>query len=749
MFVALAVVLTVGALIGFREIATARDEARFENATDSVQDAIRARIDAYESILLSGRSLFISHGGELDLATFRAFVRGLELERRYPGIQGIGFSRRMKAVEIAEVVAEVEGQGQIPFSVWPDDPRDEYHSVVFLEPLDRRNSAAIGFDMFTEPKRREAMSRARDTGEPAASERVTLVQEIDPIKQAGFLIYMPVYAGGTRPDTLEARRATLRGYVYCAFRIDDLLVGIFGSQRAPRVTFDLYDGQEVRDEALMHSQHGSSLHDAAFVANRELSIAGRPWTLRVQSTPGFEAITTMRLFPWLVGVGLLVNVAFLFAARAQVQAREREARSRARLAILADSSKHFSEARLDLASVLRAMCREVTQRVQDSCVVNLIDETGTVLRLAEAHHVDREAEQSIRAILQDLPVPVGETSVGKVAATGQPLLVPHVDHQAMIASTRAEYRAYLERFPIHSLVVVPLRARDRILGTVTSSRKRGSPAFTIEDQQLLQDIADRAGLAVENARLAERLRTSMHEAQEAVRLRDEFMSIAGHELKTPLAALQLQIEGMLRQFERGAFGDVAVRFHERVEKTHKHVMRLELLINELLDVSRIVSGKLTMQREEVELSALLADVIDRFSDNLARAKCEVSIEAPEPVIGQWDRVRLDQVLSNLVGNALKYGSGKPIEVRVSREGSEAKIAVQDHGIGIAPEDKDRIFGRFERAVSNRNYGGLGLGLWISQEIVQAFGGTIEVESAVGVGSTFIVALPLPSNAERT
>ncbi len=749
MFVALAALLTATALIGFREISVARDQARFENAADAVQDAIVARINAYESILLSGRSLFISHGGEPDLATFRAFVRSLELEQRYPGIQGIGFSRRLRPTEIPAVVAEVEGQGQIPFRVWPDDPRGEYHSIVFLEPLDRRNAAAIGFDMFTEPKRRDAMSRARDTGEPAASERVTLVQEIDPVKQAGFLIYVPVYAGGTRPDTIEARRATLRGHVYSAFRIDDLLIGIFGSQRAPRVTFDLYDGQVVRDEALMHSQHNSSLHDAAYVADRQLSIAGRPWTLRVQSTPGFEATSAMRLFPWLVGVGLLVNGAFLFAARAQVRAREREAKARARLAILADSSKHFSEASLDLASVLRAMCREVTQRVQDSCVVNLIDDTGTVLRLAEAHHLDREVEQSIRAVLQDLPVPVGETSVGKVAATGQPLLVPHVDHDAMLSTMRPEYRAHIERFPISSLVVVPLRARDRILGTVTASRKPGTPAFTAEDQKLLQDIADRAGLAVENARLAERLRTSMHEAQEAVRLRDEFMSIAGHELKTPLAALQLQIEGLLRQFERGTYGDLATRFHDRLEKTHKHVMRLELLINELLDVSRIVSGKLTMQREEVELSALLADVIDRFSDNLARARCEVSIEAPEPVIGHWDRVRLDQVLSNLVGNALKYGPGKPIEVRVSREGSEAKITVQDHGIGIAPEDKERIFGRFERAVSNRNYGGLGLGLWISQEIVQAFGGTIEVESSVGVGSTFIVALPLSSNAERT
>lgn len=741
-FVALAALLTAGALIGFREIAGARDRARFENASASILDAIRERVAAYESILLAGRSLFISEGSEIDLAKFRAYVKSLEVEHRYPGIQGIGFSRRMMKAEVPDIMADLHAQGLVNFRVWPEDDREEYHSIVALEPLDRRNAAALGFDMFTEPTRREAMSRARDTGEPAASGRVTLVQEIDAVKQAGFLLYVPIYRDGARPSDLETRRRTLVGFIYSPFRMDDLLAGVLGSRRMPRVAFELYDGVVLHRDALMHRQPVPSGYEPKHVGVQYLWIAGRPWTLLMQSTPAFDSSSTMRWFPWLLGVGLVVNAAFWLAARAQVRARRREAQARTRLAILADSSRRFTEANLDPAQVVHAMCHDIAHHVHDSCAVSLIDESGTVLRLAEAWNAVPEAEHSMRAILQDLPIPVGETSVGQVAATGRSVLVPRVDIEALKASVRPEYRAYLERFPIGSLLVVPLRARDRILGTVTTSRRPDAPPYTESDQQLLQDLADRAGLAIENARLAERLRTSMHEAQQAVQLRDEFMSVAGHELRTPLAALLLQIEGLLLQLERGDFGTSTPRLRERIEKTHKHVTRLEVLIKELLDVTRIVSGRLAMQTEEVELTGLLGDIVERFSENLARARCEVSIQAPEPVVGQWDRVRLDQVISNLLANALKYGAGKPIEVRVSRENGHAKIRVQDHGIGIAEQDKQRIFGRFERAVSNQNYGGLGLGLWISQEIVRGFGGTIEVESTLGVGSTFTVALPV-------
>ncbi|HXN83074.1 MAG TPA: HAMP domain-containing sensor histidine kinase, partial [Myxococcales bacterium] len=168
----------------------------------------------------------------------------------------------------------------------------------------------------------------------------------------------------------------------------------------------------------------------------------------------------------------------------------------------------------------------------------------------------------------------------------------------------------------------------------------------------------------------------------------------------------------------------------------------ERLINELLDVSRIVSGKVLLDLEDVDLAALAQEVADRFGEELARAGCTLRFEAGENVVGHWDRARLDQVLTNLLGNAIKYGKGSALELTVGRLGSEAWLSVRDHGIGIAPEHQARIFGRFERAVSERHYGGLGLGLWIAREVVDSLGGSIRCESGLGQGSTFTVVLPL-------
>lgn len=732
--VAAIVLITASALAGIAWAMEQRDEARFRNAVEAVQDGITVRLEAYVSFLEATRSLFLSHGGDVELAEFRAFVDAMDLEHRYPGIQGVGFTRRIAPGEVDAVLDELSRQGQVPFRVWPEHLREEYHAIVFLEPMDRRNRAAIGYDMFTEEVRREAMARARDTGRAATSGRVTLVQEIEPRKQAGFLIYVPIYRGGIVPADVESRRRALLGFVYSPFRGDDLMKGIFGTQREPRVNFDLYDGIGLEEPQRIYQgiPPGSRGARETILA---LEVGGRRWSLHVASAPAFERDSSGRFLKYLLALGLLVNLAFFFAARSQVSAQREEAAAHARLQILVETSKRFADAAQELPQVLKTICREVAQRLTESCTLTLLNAEGTHLELAETFHLEPEAEEAARVLLGRAPIPVGETSLGRVAATGEPLLIPVVPHESLAASTRPEYREHLRRFPVGSLLIVPLKVGERIIGALTVSRRPGLPPYNLKDQQLLEELAERAAIAVENARLTQRL-------QQAVRLRDDFLSVAGHELRTPLAALQLQVEGLLRQLEKGAMGPVPPRLVERLARARTQVLRLEVLIAGLLDVSRIAGGKLVLQSEEVELTALLSEVIDRFSEHLSRAGCEVSVQAGERLVGRWDRVRLDQVFTNLVSNAAKYGAGKPIQIRIARENDHARIAVQDHGIGISPEDRRRIFGRFERAVPERNYGGLGLGLWISRQIVEALGGHIELESEVGAGSTFTVELPL-------
>jgi signal transduction histidine kinase len=231
------------------------------------------------------------------------------------------------------------------------------------------------------------------------------------------------------------------------------------------------------------------------------------------------------------------------------------------------------------------------------------------------------------------------------------------------------------------------------------------------------------------------------EALEAVRARDEFLQVASHELRTPLTSLGLQVDLLLRR--RGAAGTTisADRLDPRLAVIARQVDRLSELITRLMDVTRIASGHLRLELDEVDLATLTAEVVARLSEDAKRAQSTISVSGP-PLVGHWDRLRLEQVVTNLLTNALKFGAGQPIELSVTAGGRGARLTVCDHGIGIGAEDIARIFERFERAVSNRSFAGMGLGLYIVRQIVQAHGGTIQLESQLGAGSAFTVDIPL-------
>jgi signal transduction histidine kinase len=240
-------------------------------------------------------------------------------------------------------------------------------------------------------------------------------------------------------------------------------------------------------------------------------------------------------------------------------------------------------------------------------------------------------------------------------------------------------------------------------------------------------------LAIDNARLLDETRRALH-------LRDEFLRIASHELRTPLASLRLSAQGLLRAAERNR-----TLSPETLDRTLHRVLgntvRLEQLTSELLDVTRIEQGRLHLNPIEVALDAVVRDAVDHIEADLATAGSSLSIECAAPVVGRWDPSRLDQVVTNLLSNAAKFGAGKPIEIRIERLGAAARLAVIDHGIGIDPARQPHVFDRFERAVPSSRYGGLGLGLYIARSIVVAHGGTITVDSELGAGSTFTVTLP--------
>jgi signal transduction histidine kinase len=225
--------------------------------------------------------------------------------------------------------------------------------------------------------------------------------------------------------------------------------------------------------------------------------------------------------------------------------------------------------------------------------------------------------------------------------------------------------------------------------------------------------------------------------REAVQARDEFLSVASHELKTPLAAFRLQLELIHRELST----ESRSRVSPRLSTAGRQVQRLHMLVETLLDVSQLSMGRLTLQPEELDLSQLVAATADRMREELERAGSRVTLKAEGPVVGRYDRLRMKQLITNLLSNAARFGQGKPVEVSVREVAGTVLLSVKDQGLGIAPEDTRRIFERFERAVSARHYGGLGLGLWVARQVVEAHGGRIQVDSVPGQGSTFTVELP--------
>ena len=247
----------------------------------------------------------------------------------------------------------------------------------------------------------------------------------------------------------------------------------------------------------------------------------------------------------------------------------------------------------------------------------------------------------------------------------------------------------------------------------------------------------------EQGTLLAQLQTTQNELEQAVRMRDDFMSIVAHELRTPLNGLILETQ--LRKMHLARDNTAAFtpeKMHAMVDRDERQIKSLIRLIEDMLDVSRIRTGKLSIRTTRFDLAQLVRNLLQNFAPQVDAAESSMSLVADRPVEGDWDEFRIEQVVSNLLTNALRYGAKGLIEVRVYAEEGQAWVEVRDHGIGISEENQQRIFQQFERVSAKTAVAGLGLGLFISEQIVAAHGGSISVESKINEGSLFRVCLPL-------
>jgi PAS domain S-box-containing protein len=419
--------------------------------------------------------------------------------------------------------------------------------------------------------------------------------------------------------------------------------------------------------------------------------------------------------------------------RAALLAREQTARVELerglrRLDLLVEASRALGDS-LDPATVLGHLAAIVVDRFATWCVIDRALPGGGFEQAAFAHVDAAFADGG--AELGRGGVPDKDARIADLLAGGRAELATK-SNAAELAQAIATVRVDLvERLGVASYISAPLLARGEILGAITFVSS-GDRAYGPADLALGTDLAQRAALAIDNARL-------YAESQEATRLREEFLSIASHELRTPLSALQLQMQSLDANLKKPNFDPV--KMQGKMAIAQRQVDRLTRLISELLDVSRIQAGRLELDREETDIVEVIRDVATRFAGEIERSSTPLELDLNGPIIGAFDRLRVDQIVTNLLHNAIKYGRGQPVMLSVSGDEESVRIAFADHGIGISPVDVQRIFGRFERAVSSRSYGGMGIGLFIVDQIVKAHGGEIHVSSELGCGSRFEVTLP--------
>lgn len=694
-----------------------RAQDRFQYLADDIAQRIDERMQAYEQVLRSGKGLFTASQVVTRDEWYR-FAADLEINLHYPGIQGFGFGQRITHAEKSWLEETMHREGVSTYRVWPDEVHDEYTPVVYLSPPTKRNVHALGYDMFSEPVRRAALEKARDSGEPAVSGKVVLVQETE--KQAGFLIYLPIYRNGAATSTPEQRRAALVGYVYSPFRMNDLMNGILGVS-LPEVALEIFDGIGESEQQRMYSSEASLArlrkdYPNSFTMKKIIAVEDRHWTLRVTSLPAFEAMVDRQKSLIVLIAGTVISLLFFSVVRALTTTRIKA------LALANEMTTALRESEVRFESLVES--------ASDFAVI-ATDLTGIVriFSIGAEHMLGYRAEEIVgkqTPALFHLDEEVRARAAQILAETGEPVEGLSV----FVASAKrgqAETREWTYRRKDGSHLPVQL----------TLSAIRGARGEITGYVGIARDIT-------KERRTKEELRSAIQQAEYASQAKSNFVANMSHELRTPMNA----VLGMAYLMGNTTLSGDQRKYLDMIRTSGRSLLNI---LNDILDFSKIEAGRMELAPTVFHLGDVLNAIAMIMSINAGEKDLELSLgvdpDVPQSLFG--DALRLQQVLVNLVGNAIKFTRRGEVAVLVEvverhAETVVLRIRVRDTGIGMSEEQRKGLFSAFYQADSSttRRFGGTGLGLAISNRLVELMHGKIEVQSAAGQGSEFSVTLPL-------
>lgn len=666
-------------------------QENFASQTREIILRIEQRLAAYRQILYGARGLFAA-SERVGRDEFREYVSGLSLNRAYPGVQGVGFALVVTPSERDAHVAEIRKEGFPDYTLHPAGKRELYTSIIYLEPFADRNLRAFGYDMYSDPVRRQAMERSRDLNEAAISAKVTLVQEDRTRVQAGFLMYVPVYRKGRAHASEADRRANIVGWTYSPFRMGDLMLGILG-RHPDDLELQIFDGRQTSPETLLYDS-GERLTtpeapDALYRTSQLIDVFGHAWTIIIASNARFEANLDTRLVRAIQLAGVLTSVLLsllvgqLANSRAQIH----------RVLALADELR-TSEERWQFA--LEGAGEGVWDWNLQTGEATYSRRWKELWGFSEAEIGDTADEWIQRVHPDDL--------AGVNAA-----LQRHLDGEKSDASV--EFRMFCKdgswRWTLGRGRVVSRDARGqplRLVGTNADITER-----KLHDEELKRSHAE---LEQFNYAIA-------HDMRQPLRMISSYLQL-----------LEMNLAEQLDDEQRQSF-DFAI----------DGAKRLDRMLLALLDFSRI--GRLG-EAAAIASRALVDEALRQLAPAIASATAQLRIE------GEWPSivVRHDQIvrlLQNLIDNAVKFRTpGRPVEVVIAglTVGNDWCLSVADNGVGIRPDQLGRLFQMFQRLHSRTHYEGTGIGLALCRKIVENHGGQIWAESAgEGLGSRFCANLP--------